>query len=96
MLRVNPGELTADPTRAFRGFFIQARLVADDSNVGGFLTGTGYRLSDCAPATVSASIKEYTWEACRREDVEPIARHTECSKEQWEEEIESRGIEDCI
>ena len=45
---MNPNEVAT-----FRGFFIQARLVADDSNVGGFLSGDGYRLSNCSPPTVS-------------------------------------------
>ena len=45
--------LDPPPSIQFRGFFIQARLVADDSNVGGFLSGDGYRLSSCAPPTVS-------------------------------------------
>ena len=55
-LRVNRDRLDADPTLAFRGFFIQARLVADDSNVGGFLdplAGQEYQLSNCVPSTVS-------------------------------------------
>jgi hypothetical protein len=54
-LRVNSSELTRDPTLAFRGFFIQARLVADDSYMGGFLDplpGQEYRLSSCTPSTV--------------------------------------------
>ena len=45
---MNPNEVAT-----FRGFFIQARLVADDSVVGGFLSGDGYRLSSCLPPTVS-------------------------------------------
>ena len=52
---MNPDSIVADPTIAFRGFFIQARLVADDSNVGGFLdplAGQEYRLSSCVPSTV--------------------------------------------
>ena len=52
---VNSSRLDADPTLAFRGFFIQARLVADDSNVGGFLeplAGQEYQLSSCVPSTV--------------------------------------------
>jgi hypothetical protein len=54
-LRVNPSELAANNTSAFRGFFIQARLAADDSNVGGFLDplpGQEYQLSSCTPSTV--------------------------------------------
>ena len=56
LLRVNPSHLDADPTLTFRGFFVQTRLVADDSNVGGFLhplAGQEYRLSSCVPSTVS-------------------------------------------
>ena len=55
VLRVNQSRLDADPTLTFRGFFIQARLVADDSNVGGFLdplAGQEYQLSSCVPSTV--------------------------------------------
>ena len=39
----------------FRGFFIQARLVADDSDIGGFIYPVNgeYRLSSCSPPTVS-------------------------------------------
>jgi len=40
----------------FRGFFVQARSVADGNNVGGFLNpqpGDLYRLSSCNPSTVS-------------------------------------------
>ena len=40
----------------FRGFFVQARLVADGSNVGGFVNpqpGDPYQLSSCNPSTVS-------------------------------------------
>ena len=41
----------------FRGFFIQAKLVADGSDIGGFTTPLGsgreYRLSSCSPPTVS-------------------------------------------
>ena len=42
----------------FRGFFIQARLVADGSDVGGFLAPQAgqveqdYQLSNCTPSTV--------------------------------------------
>ena len=55
VLRVSDGQ---DPSVVFRGFFIQARLVADGSNVAGFLASqTGqdeqdYRLSSCTPSTV--------------------------------------------
>lgn len=55
MLRVIPAELASDPSLVFRGFFIQARLVSDDSNVGGFVSpqaGQEYRLSSCTPSTV--------------------------------------------
>ena len=54
MLRVNP-YLDVDPNLVFRGFFIQARLVVDDSNVEGFLdplAGQEYQLSSCVPSTV--------------------------------------------
>ena len=59
VLRVNPQSLATDPSLVLRGFFIQARLAADDSNVGGFLSpqaGEEYQLSSCMPATVSWSI----------------------------------------
>ena len=59
VLQVNRDHLDADPTLVFRGFFIQARLVADDSNVGGFVdppTGQEYQLSSCVPSTVSRYI----------------------------------------
>ena len=42
----------------FRGFFIQARLIADGSDVGGFLAPEAgqvdqdYQLSNCTPSTV--------------------------------------------
>ena len=52
VLRVSDGQ---DPSVVFRGFFIQARLVADGSNVGGFLApqaGQDYQLSSCTPSTV--------------------------------------------
>jgi len=45
-----------NPSAMFRGFFIQARLAADDSNVGGFLSpqdGQEYQLSSCTQSTVS-------------------------------------------
>ena len=45
-----------NPATFFRGFFIQARLVADGSNVGEFLSpqaGEEYRLSSCVPSSVS-------------------------------------------
>ena len=50
--------LATGPPLVFRGFFIQARLAADDSNVGGFLSpqaGQEYQLSSCTPPTVSCA-----------------------------------------
>ncbi len=54
VLRVLPASYNVSQT-AFRGFFIQARLMADDSSVGGFQnpgTNDPYRLSSCPTPTV--------------------------------------------
>ncbi len=54
ILRVLPASYNVSQTD-FRGFFIQARLMADDSNVGGFQnvgTNDPYRLSSCPTPSV--------------------------------------------
>ncbi len=54
VLRVLPASYNVSQTD-FRGFFIQARIMADDSNIGGFQNpGTNdlYQLSSCPNPTV--------------------------------------------
>ncbi len=57
VLRVQPAFVAPDQS-GFRGFFIQARIMADDSNIGGFQnpgTNDPYRLSSCPNPAVRSS-----------------------------------------
>ncbi len=62
ILRVLPS-FEAAGQAGFRGFFIQARLIANDSNVGRFqnpITNDLYRLSSCPTPTVRSILIKYT------------------------------------